>query len=92
VNRFWRERIGFNRLGLHCFYLELPSNSDYDDEIKCIAPLTDDLKGSIDCDELATLWEEAVRVLPSLQLDPYDECGGTFGRNYRRKQSENTSL
>lgn len=93
VNRFWRERFGFNRLGLHCFYLELPPNSDNDDVIKCIAPLTDDFQGSLACDELSTLWKEAVRVLPSLQLDPYDECGRTFGRNYRRrKQSENASL
>lgn len=91
VNRFWRERIGFNRLGLHCLYLELPSTSDTDDDIKCIAPLTDDFKGSLECDELTTLWEEAVRVLPSLQLEPYDERGGTFGRNYRQTQSENTT-
>eukprot|EP00984_Skeletonema_dohrnii_P001171 scaffold363_cov139-Skeletonema_dohrnii-CCMP3373.AAC.1 len=92
VNRFWREKIGFNRLGLHCLYLHLPSSSDNDEDIKCIAPLTDDFKGPLESDELATLWEEAAMRLPSLLLEPYDDRGGTFGRNYRREKSENTSL
>ena len=91
VNRFWREKIGFNRLGLHCFYLHLPSSTDYDDDIKCIAPLTDDFKGSLEYNELATLWEEAVMRLPSLALEPYDDRGGTFGRNYRRDKYEKSS-
>jgi len=92
VNRFWREKIGFNRLGLHCLYLHLPSSSDNDEDIKCIAPLTDDFKGPLESDELATLWEEAAMRLPPLLSEPYDDRGGTFGRNYRRDKSENTSL
>lgn len=92
VNRFWREKIGFDRLGLHCFYLHLPSSADYDDDIKCIAPLTDDFKGSLECDELSPLWEDAVMRLPSLASEPYDDRGGTFGRNYRRDKAENASL
>mmetsp|Transcript_22538 Transcript_22538/g.36831 ORF Transcript_22538/g.36831 Transcript_22538/m.36831 type:complete len:466 (+) Transcript_22538:34-1431(+) len=87
VNRFWRERVGFNRLGLHCLYLHLPSSSDNDDDIKCIAPLTDDFKDSLEHDELETLWKEAVKRMPPLLLEPYDDRGGTFGRNYRRGKS-----
>jgi tRNA pseudouridine65 synthase len=83
VNRFWRERIGFNRLGLHCFYLMLPS-LQADDEISCIAPVMEDFKSPLQCDELSMLWREAERILPSLQLEPYDERGGTFGRHYRK--------
>ncbi len=83
VNRFWRERIGFNRLGLHCFYLKLPPLPP-DDEISCIAPVMEDFKSPLQCDELSILWREAERILPSLQLEPYDERGGTFGRNYRK--------
>ena len=83
VNRFWRERIGFNRLGLHCFYLKLPSLPP-DDEISCIAPVMEDFKSPLQCDELSMLWREAEKILPSLQLEPYDERGGTFGRNYRK--------
>ncbi len=83
VNRFWRERIGFNRLGLHCFYLKLPPLPP-DDEISCIAPVMEDFKSPLQYDELSMLWREAERILPSLQLEPYDERGGTFGRNYRK--------
>lgn len=83
VNRFWRERIGFNRLGLHCFYLKLPPLQE-DDEISCIAPVMEDFKSPLQCDELSMLWREAEKVLPSLQLEPYDERGGTFGRHYRK--------
>ena len=90
VNRFWREEIGFNRLGLHCFYLEVPPTSDYEDYIKCIAPLTEEFRSPLECDKLTELWEEAVRRLPALLLEPYDERGGTFGRNYRQKEYENT--
>lgn len=86
VNRFWRERIGFNRLGLHCFYLKLPSLEE-DDEISCIAPVMEDFKSPLQCDELSMLWREAEKVLPSLQLEPYDERGGTFGRHYRKSNS-----
>ena len=86
VNRFWRERIGFNRLGLHCFYLMLPSLPP-DGEISCIAPVMEDFKSPLQCDELSMLWREAEKVLPSLQLEPYDERGGTFGRHYRKSNS-----
>ena len=77
VNRFWRERIGFNRLGLHCFYLKLPPLPP-DGEISCIAPVMEDFKSSLQCDELSMLWREAEKVLPSLQLEPYDERGGSI--------------
>lgn len=90
VNRFWRE-FGFNRLGLHCLYVELPGSDD-EGGINCIAPLSEDFKGALQCDELSILWEEAVNVLPSLRIEPYDERGGTFGRHFSsRKQSENIS-
>ncbi len=32
VNRFWRETVGLDRLGLHCWYLDLPEVKDEDED------------------------------------------------------------
>ncbi len=101
VNRHWRETIGLDRLGLHCWYLELPpppssppspspslslsSSSDDRDIITCVAPLTLDFARALRHKRLESLWAEALRVEPRLGMEPYDERGGTFGRNYRKR-------
>lgn len=103
VNRFWREKIGLDRLGLHCWYLDLPEESSVETEtltskegelrerIQCIAPLPPDLSAALQTEELKPLWEEATRVEPRLTMEPYDERGGTFGRNFRKRRDNNSS-
>ncbi len=87
VNRHWRETIGLDRLGLHCWYLELPPPSSYssslsssssssDDNrgaIACMAPLTLDFARALRHDRLESLWAEALCVEPRLGMEPYDE-------------------
>ena len=97
VNRFWRETIGLDRLALHCWYLDLPTfgnNALNDSEhrskdnmpIQCFAPLPRDLTCALEHELLNELWSEALQSEPRLDLEPYDEKGGTFGRNYRSRQ------
>mmetsp|Transcript_19785 Transcript_19785/g.45323 ORF Transcript_19785/g.45323 Transcript_19785/m.45323 type:complete len:446 (-) Transcript_19785:3-1340(-) len=92
VNRHWRQTIGLDRLALHCFYLGLPSvrggGDEDDDEIQCIAPLTDDLRGALLDGKLAKLWEEATHVEPKLKKEFVDERGGSFGRHFRKRKNE----
>ena len=94
VNRHWRQTIGLDRLALHCFYLDLPSvrrDDDGDDEIQCIAPLTDDFRGALLDGKLGKLWEEATRVEPKLMKEFVDERGGSFGRHFRKRKNEQIS-
>jgi 23S rRNA-/tRNA-specific pseudouridylate synthase len=96
VNRYWRESIGLDRLGLHCWYLGLPplqaassppSSSEGDDDvIECLAPLTLDFALALRHEKLGPLWSEARSMEPRLGMEPYDERGGTFGRNFRRRR------
>ena len=95
-NRYWRESIGLDRLGLHCWYLGLPpleaassspSSSEGDaDVIECLAPLTLDFVLALRHEKLGPLWSEARSMEPRLGMEPYDERGGTFGRNFRRRR------
>eukprot|EP00579_Thalassiosira_antarctica_P024258 CAMPEP_0201985290 /NCGR_PEP_ID=MMETSP0904-20121228/86499_1 /ASSEMBLY_ACC=CAM_ASM_000553 /TAXON_ID=420261 /ORGANISM="Thalassiosira antarctica, Strain CCMP982" /LENGTH=432 /DNA_ID=CAMNT_0048538919 /DNA_START=26 /DNA_END=1324 /DNA_ORIENTATION=- len=97
VNRFWRTTVGLDRLGLHCWYLGLPpsssSNSSVcdgedggdDGSIECMAPLTPDFMEALQHEALGPLWEEATRVEPRLEMEPYDERGGSFGRDYQKR-------
>lgn len=50
-----------------------------------VAPLPLDLKRVL---EQEPLWNQAVEKEPRLLLEPYDEQGGTFGRNYRRRRRD----
>eukprot|EP00571_Detonula_confervacea_P012422 CAMPEP_0172304744 /NCGR_PEP_ID=MMETSP1058-20130122/6132_1 /TAXON_ID=83371 /ORGANISM="Detonula confervacea, Strain CCMP 353" /LENGTH=538 /DNA_ID=CAMNT_0013016109 /DNA_START=136 /DNA_END=1752 /DNA_ORIENTATION=- len=94
VNRYWRETVGLDRLGLHCWYLGLPpvssvhndNEDDIDDNgsIECMAPLATDFTEALQHERLSSLWEEATRVEPRLKMEPYDDRGGTFGRNYQQ--------
>ncbi|KAL9185801.1 hypothetical protein ACHAXT_003578 [Thalassiosira profunda] len=88
VNRFWRNEVGLDRLGLHCWHLSLPPDDDggdADEWIRCMAPLAENFAGPLRHERLRPLWEEAISREPRLGLDPFDERGGTFGRNYRKK-------
>jgi tRNA pseudouridine65 synthase len=102
VNRFWRETIGLDRLGLHCWYLELPSQhsknainnereSDEDRPIQCIAPLTTDFASALQHEALKQLWVEALQMEPRLNMEPYDDRGGARGRNYQNRKSESNN-
>ena len=106
VNRYWRESIGLDRLGLHCWYLRLPQpptlssptssplltsivNDDNDFKsniIQCVAPLTVDFANALHHDRLKMMWSEACRIEPRLGMGPYDDRGGTFGRNFRNRK------
>ncbi|KAL7428254.1 hypothetical protein ACHAXH_001349 [Discostella pseudostelligera] len=97
VNRYWRENIGWDRLGLHCWYLELPPSvdnggvgalEDDDDDnkiIQCMAPLSHEFIVPLRHERLKCFWNEAIRVEPRLSMEPYDERGSTFGRHYRKR-------
>ncbi len=69
--------------------------SEYDDDddknnrIICTAPLTEDLSmvmNNSNVPSLVEMWEVARRKDPRLNLVPFDNRGGTFGRNYRKKE------
>eukprot|EP00957_Ditylum_brightwellii_P204873 15341158-Ditylum_brightwellii.AAC.1 len=97
VNRWWREERDLNRLFLHCFELDLPplassgNNEEEEEEkkrIHCIAPLTPELQTVLRNEALQELWMEAIMKEPRLELEPVDERGGTFGRNYRESKTK----
>ena len=95
---------GLDRLGLHCWYLELPpldvhcgdaAGADHDDEnkiIQCVAPLTQDISDALRHKGLKSLWSEAIRVEPRLSMETYDERGGSFGRHYSKWRMNNRPL
>jgi len=84
VNRYWRQNIGLDRMGLHCWYIKLPPSDENASEIECMAPLPLDLSESLQHEMLQPLWEEATRIQPMLKREPYDERGGSYGRSYRK--------
>ncbi|KAL3768306.1 hypothetical protein ACHAW5_007969 [Stephanodiscus triporus] len=90
VNRHWRKSIGLDRLGLHRVLTIAPRRHRPRPSprwrIECLAPLTLDFAGPLKHEKLGPLWAEACRVEPRLGMEPYDERGGTFGRNYRRRR------
>lgn len=81
VNRWWREERGLNRLALHCWMIEFQFDGD---QHTCFAPLSEELSTPL---KKTSLWEAALECRPSLSSSPFDERGGTFGRNYRPKEA-----
>ena len=78
-----------NRLFLHSLHLKLPSLSTFDKErsdeiIDCIAPLPEDLLQVMERDDMKIVWDKAKSKDERLQILPFDERGGTFGRNYKQ--------
>ena len=63
---------------------------DVEERILCTAPLTEDLTKVMSHQDLKQLWEEAKAKDPRLTLIPFDNRGGTFGRNYREKKVNTT--
>uniref|UniRef100_A0A7S1DC19 Pseudouridine synthase RsuA/RluA-like domain-containing protein n=1 Tax=Cyclophora tenuis TaxID=216820 RepID=A0A7S1DC19_CYCTE len=80
VNRSWRTQRGMNRLGLHCLSIQLKGM-----ESQCLAPLSPELQNVLS--ETGEVWDQAIEREPRLLLDPVDDRGGTFGRNYRARKS-----
>jgi 23S rRNA-/tRNA-specific pseudouridylate synthase len=86
VNRFWRQNIDLDRLGLHCWYINLPPSND-NSEIECMAPLPLDFSEALHHELLQPLWKEATRIQPQLKREPYDERGGSYGRSYSHRKA-----
>jgi len=84
VNRYWRTNIGLDRMGLHCWYINLPPSDENESEIECMAPLPLDFSEALHHEMLQPLWKEATRIQPLLKREPYDERGGSYGRSYRK--------
>ena len=59
--------------------------------IKCLAPLATDFTNPLQHEMLRPLWEEAMRIEPRLKMEPYDERGGSFGRYYQKRRTQNES-
>lgn len=97
VNRWWRKNRGLNRLALHCFSLELPSwddgsecdgddDEDNDVGIQCLAPLPKELLKVLQGKGMQQLWDESLQRDSRLSAEFVDMRGGSFGRNYRKKE------
>lgn len=91
LNRWWRENRGLDRLFLHCLAVDLPALSTFDPvkssdkRIICTAPLPKELVNVLERDDMIDLWSQAKEKDPRLSLEPLDEKGGTFGRNYKSR-------
>jgi Pseudouridylate synthases, 23S RNA-specific len=89
INKWWRENRGLSRLFLHCLSLDLPALSNFDaaksgERIICTAPLSKELVHVLERDDMIELWTQAKEKDQRLSLEPFDEKGGTFGRNARK--------
>ena len=87
VNRYWRQNIGLDRMGLHCWYINLPPSDENESEIECMAPLPLDLSESLHHEMLQPWWKEATFIQPLLKREPYDERGGSYGRSYSHRKA-----
>jgi len=52
---------------------------DHEEFFTCMAPLSEELLAVL---KATPLWETAVKKEPRLADQPYDDRGGSFGRNY----------
>ena len=67
------------------------NNDDEDDDnagIQCLAPLSPDLLQVLQGEGMEQLWEEALRRDSRLSAEFVDMRGGSFGRNYKKKEEE----
>lgn len=90
INKWWRENRGLNRLFLHCLSLDLPALSHFDpaksqERIVCTAPLDSSLVTTLEHHDMIDLWTKAKEKDSRLTMEPFDEKGGTYGRNFKRK-------
>ncbi len=77
VNRWWRKTKGLDRLALHCSTIEFTL---HDTRHTCIAPLSEELRGIL---QSTPLWTTAIEKEPRLGEIPFDERGGSYGRNFK---------
>lgn len=82
VNRQWRTERGLTRMALHCLSIHLEGGAD----MPLIAPLSREFRTVLEQDE--NLWNEATDIDSRILLDDFDEIGGTFGRNFRKRQTQ----
>ena len=80
INRWWRENKGLHRLALHCWSIEFRLNEE---DHTCIAPLSEEFQGVL---QSTSLWAGAVKQESKLAMKPFDERGGSYGRNYQESQ------
>lgn len=69
------------------------NNDDEDNDnvhvgIQCLAPLSPELLQVLKGDGMEQLWEEALKRDSRLSAEFVDMRGGSFGRNYRKKEEE----
>lgn len=57
---------------------------DSNDRIKCTAPLPEDLSKVLMHDDMSSVWDVAKSKDARLKMIPFDDRGGTFGRNYKQ--------
>jgi len=79
VNRWWRQNKGLHRLALHALSVEMES-------ISCVAPVPPELRDVLRGEQ--DLWGDAVIHEPRLLLEMVDELGGTHGRFYRTRPTQ----
>ena len=79
VNRWWREERNLNRLALHCWSIEFSLNGNHH---TCMAPLPEPFRGVL---QATCLWGSALEKIPNLSVEPYDDHGGSFGRNFKKE-------
>ena len=82
VNRWFRENKSLDRLALHCWKLEFHMDGQHHE---CIAPLPKEIQHLL---QTTNLWNDAVAKENQLKMEPFDNRGGTFGRDYRRRRKD----
>jgi len=82
VNRWWREERALDRLALHCLSIEFLWNGN---PCTCVAPLSEAFQQVL---TEASLWHLALEKLPLLSTKPYDDKGGSLGRNFKNQGNQ----
>mmetsp|Transcript_23995 Transcript_23995/g.58661 ORF Transcript_23995/g.58661 Transcript_23995/m.58661 type:complete len:289 (+) Transcript_23995:71-937(+) len=81
-NRYWRENKAWNRMALHCWKLDFEFDGG---QQECIAPISLQLQKML---KELELWDDVLAIEPRLSMEPFDEIGGTHGRNYQKRRDE----
>lgn len=82
VNRWWRQNKGLDRLALHCWSIDFTFDGE---QHTVIAPLSQEFQEVL---QATPLWAPAISQEPQLAMEPYDERGGSYGRNYQDSKQD----
>lgn len=77
INRWWRETKGLDRLALHCWTIDFTLNENL---YTCRAPLSEEFQSIL---QSTPLWTNALEKEPQLSELPFDQRGGSYGRDYK---------